>query len=133
MQSIPETIAKTIPLAMIVELRTSHQRHGLKSREDYDKAKKNFIVTKNPGQKQQQARTAAHPATVMTDIMADTTVKIFYGDYSRSDKDPTSWMQNLNTRKVANDWMDTRIISVFESLLAEEKGIPMVAQGPEDS
>ena len=96
-QSIPETIAKMIHLATIVELRMSHWRHSLKSREDYNKAKKDFIATKNPGQKQQQTRTAADPATAMTDIMADTAVKIFYGNYSRSDKDPTSWMQNLNT------------------------------------
>ena len=86
MQSIPETIAKTIPLATIVEPRTSHQRHGMKSREDYNKAKKDFIVTKNPWQKQQQTCMAANPATVTTDIMADTTVKIFYGDYSRAMK-----------------------------------------------
>ena len=48
----PETTAKTIPLATVTELRTSHRRHGLKNREDYDKAKKDFIATKNPGQKQ---------------------------------------------------------------------------------
>ena len=30
-------------------------------------------------------------------------------------------MQNLNTRKVANDWTDAKIISVFEALLAEDK------------
>jgi hypothetical protein len=53
--------------------------------------------------------------------MADTAMKIFYGDYTRNDEDPTSWMQNLNTRKVANDWTDTKIISVFEALLAEDK------------
>ena len=68
----------------------THRRHGLKNREDYDTAKKAFIVAKNPGQKQQQTHTAADPATGMTDIMADTTIKIFYSDYSRSDKDPTS-------------------------------------------
>src|SRR6266481_3684091 len=30
-------------------------------------------------------------------------------------------MQGLNMRKVANDWTDTKAISIFESLLAEEK------------
>ena len=30
-------------------------------------------------------------------------------------------MQSLNTQKVANDWTDMRIISVFESLLAEDR------------
>ena len=56
-----------------------------------------------------------------TETMTDTSVKIFYGDYSRNDEDPTTWMQNLNTRKVANDWTDDKAISVFESLLAEDK------------
>ena len=41
-----------IPLATVMELRMSHQRHSLKNREDYDKAKKDFIAMKNPGQKQ---------------------------------------------------------------------------------
>src|SRR6266481_912397 len=57
----------------------------------------------------------------MTDEMGDSSVKIFYGDYSRNDEDLTNWMQNLNTRRVANDWSDTKTIGVFESLLAEEK------------
>ena len=30
-------------------------------------------------------------------------------------------MQNLNTQKVANDRTDMKIVSVFESLLAEDK------------
>jgi len=30
-------------------------------------------------------------------------------------------MQNLNTRRVANDWTDTKTIGVFESLLVEDK------------
>src|SRR6266481_8795056 len=30
-------------------------------------------------------------------------------------------MQNLNTRKVANDWTDDKAVSIFESLLAEDK------------
>ena len=59
----------------------------------------------------------------MTDIMADTSMKILYGDYTRNDEDPTSWMQNLNTRKVANNWTDVKIISVFEALLAEDKKV----------
>ena len=75
---------------MTAELRTSHQRHGLESREDYNKAKKDFIATKNLGQKQQQTCIAADPATVTTDILADTTVIFFYGDYSRSNEYPTS-------------------------------------------
>ena len=73
-----------------MELRTSHQRHGLKNREDYNKAKKDFIATKNPGQKQQQTHRIDSPATETTDIMADTAMKIFYGDYTRNDKDPMS-------------------------------------------
>ena len=64
-----------------------------------------------------------NPATEMTDIMADTAMKIFYSDYTRNDEDPTSWMQNLNTCKVANDWTDPKIISVFEALLAEDKKV----------
>ena len=46
---------------------------------------------------------------------------MFYGDYSRHDKDAIAWMQALNTQKVANDWSDKKAIDVFESLLAEEK------------
>ncbi len=53
--------------------------------------------------------------------MADSSMKIFYGDYSRNDEDPTMWMQSLNTKRVANDWMDAKTIDIFESLLAEEK------------
>ena len=48
-------------------------------------------------------------------------MKIFYGDYSQSDEDPMAWMQGLNMRKVANNWTDTKAISIFESLLVEEK------------
>ena len=59
----------------------------------------------------------------MTDIMADTAIKIFYGDYTRNDEDPMSWMQNLNTRKVTNNWTDVKIISVFEALLVEDKKV----------
>ena len=55
----------------------SHWRHGLKNREDYNKAKKDFIATKNPGQKRQQTHMIDNPATETTDIMADTAMKIF--------------------------------------------------------
>lgn len=53
--------------------------------------------------------------------MTDKGMKIFYRDYNRNDEDLTTWMQSLNTRKVANDWSDARTINIFESLLAEEK------------
>src|SRR6266481_9922682 len=104
---------------MTADLRRS-QRHGLKDREEYDKAKRDFVTVKNPGQ--------THPVTSplaetvkMTNMMTDTSANIFYGNYSRNDEDPTSWMQNLNTQRVANDWTDKKTINVFESLLAEDK------------
>src|SRR6266481_2709680 len=118
------TAVMAIPLEKIVELRESW-RHGLKMRKDYDIAKESFLATKNPGQRQQWTATAhmAQMIEVKTidNTMADSNVKIFYGDYSRNDKDPTAWMQSLNTRKVANDWADTKAISIFESLLVEDK------------
>src|SRR6266481_3048698 len=117
------TAVTAIPLEKIVELRESW-RHGLKTRKDYDIAKESFLATKNPGQRQQQTATA-HMAQMTEaktiDTMANSNVKIFYGDYSRNDEDPMAWMQSLNTRKVANDWADTKAISIFESLLVEDK------------
>ena len=87
-----------------MELRES-RRHGLKMRKDYDIAKESFLATKNPSQRQQRIATA-HMAQMTEaktiDTMANSNVKIFYGDYSRNDEDPTAWMQSLNTRKVAN-------------------------------
>ena len=46
---------------------------------------------------------------------------MFYGDDSRHDEDATAWMQALNAKKVANNWLDKKAIDVFESLLVEEK------------
>ena len=123
-QDTPEITAKTIPLTKTAKLRRSQRSHGLKIRDEYDKAKEDFIATKNPGQRPQQT----HPAhgtlrrmARMTETMTDTCVKIFYGDYSRNVEDPTTWMQNLNTRKVTNDWTDDKAINVFKSLLAEDR------------
>ena len=50
-QDTPKTIAKTISLAKVAELRESKWGHGLKDREDYKRAKRNFIATRNLGQK----------------------------------------------------------------------------------
>jgi len=50
-QDAPKTIAKTISLAKIAKLRESKWGHSLKDREDYKRAKGNFIATRNPGQK----------------------------------------------------------------------------------
>ena len=116
--------AKMIPLAKIAKLRKLKRSHGLKTREEYEKAKEDFIATRNPGQTLQQTHAAYDQQTTKTrttETMMDTSVKIFYGDYSRNDKDPTTWMQNLNTRKVANDWTDDKAVSIFESILAEDK------------
>ena len=96
----------------------------MKNRDNCEKTKSDFIATKNPGQNPRPTYTThSSPKTTAQQIetMSDTMVKIFYGDYSRIDEDPTTWMQNLNTRRVANDWTDTKAISVFESLLAEDK------------
>jgi len=123
-QDTPETIAKTIPLTKTAELRRSQRSHGLKTRNKYDKTKEDFIATKSPGQRPQQthpAHSTLRRTARTTETMTDTSVKIFYGDYSRNDEDPTTWMQNLNTRKVLNDWTDDKAINVFESLLAEDK------------
>jgi len=79
----PETVAKMIPLAKIAELRDSRWRHGLKSREDYKKAKGIFIATQNPRQKPRQTNTIHKPpktTTKTTETMVDTSMKIFYGD-----------------------------------------------------
>src|SRR6266481_5981904 len=117
------TAVMAIPLEKIVELRES-RRHSLKMRKDYNIAKESFLAAKKPGQRRQQTATA-HMAQMTEaktiDTMANSNVKIFYGDYSRNDEDPTAWMQSLNTRKVTNDWADTKAISIFESLLAEDK------------
>src|SRR6266481_7153794 len=107
-----------ILLAKVMELR-GQRRHGLKTREEYERIKQDFVATRNPGQRSPQ--TDPQPATETTDTMGDTNIKIFYGDYSRNYEEPTTWMQNLNTRRVANDWTDAKTIGVFESLLAEEK------------
>src|SRR6266481_3413565 len=107
-----------ILLAKVMELR-GQRRHGLKTREEYERIKQDFIATRNPGQRSPQ--TDPQPATETTDTMGDTSMKIFYGDYSRNGEDPTTWMQNLNTQRVANDWTDAKTIGIFESLLAEEK------------
>ena len=56
----------------------------------------------------------------VTDTMADTSIKVFYGNYSRHEEDPMTWMQSLNMR-VANGWSNAKAVSIFESLLAEEK------------
>src|SRR6266481_8453798 len=117
------TAVMAIPLEKIVELRESW-RHSLKTRKDYNIAKESFLATKKTSQRQQQTATAHMAQTTETktiDTMADSNVKIFYGDYSRNDEDPMAWMQSLNTRKVANNWVDTKAISVFESLLVEDK------------
>ena len=89
-----------IPLAKIAELRQTRRKYGLKTQEEYESSKQAFIASKGP----RQADIAPSPQTTKTtETMTDTTVKIFYGDYSRSDEDPMAWMQGLNTRKVAND------------------------------
>src|SRR6266481_3516366 len=108
----------TIPLTKIAELRQTRRKYSLKTQEEYESSKQAFIASKSP----RQADTAPSPQTTKTiEMMTDTTVKIFYGDYSQSDEDPTAWMQGLNTRKVVNDWTDAKAIRIFESLLAEEK------------
>src|SRR6266481_7940393 len=43
-----EMTAKMIPLAKIAELRKLKRSHGLKTREEYEKAKDDFIATRNP-------------------------------------------------------------------------------------
>src|SRR6266481_7101307 len=85
------TAVMAIPLGKIVELRES-QRHGLKMRKDYDIAKESFLATKKTSQRRQQTATAHTAQTTEAktiDTMANSNVKIFYGDYSRNDEDPT--------------------------------------------
>src|SRR6266481_7818245 len=76
-QDAPKTIAKMISLAKIAELRESKQGHGLKDREDYERAKGNFIATRNLGQKPQQTETAHDLPKTTTETMTDNTVKKF--------------------------------------------------------
>ena len=84
--------ATTIPLVKIAELR-GQQKYGLKTRDDYKRTKQDFIATQNPGTRQNPRP----PVTKTTEEMGDSSMKIFYSDYSRNNEDPTNWMQNLNT------------------------------------
>ena len=110
---------KTIPLAKIAELREIQRKYSLKMREEYNSMKKAFIADRHLEQKTHWTNPVHSPTT--TDTMADTGMKVFFGDYNRSDEDLTTWMQSLNTRRVANNWTNTKTMGIFKSLLAEGK------------
>ena len=99
---MPNMTVRMILLNKIAEFR-GQRKHGLKTRAEYERSKRDFIATKNPGQTN-PTQNLPRPMTETTETMRDTTVKIFYSDYNRNNEDPTTWMQNLNTRRVMNDW-----------------------------
>jgi hypothetical protein len=103
----------TISLDKVIEGRQRQRKHGLKDRVEFEAQRAAFVAQKGPVLQPKNLKTLQKKIVTMD--------APFYGDHSRHEEDPTAWIQNLNAKRVANDWTDKKAINVFVSLLVEEK------------